>query len=103
MLNVAVRIAAAVLGVPPHALAVLSIPLHALSVLLLWHWFAVPLGVPPLTLWHAAGISLFVGYIAAPPTLYKDLKEDNGVATVALVLRPLFAIGFGCIYHLLMQ
>lgn len=65
------------------SLIVVGTPLHLAAngfvLLKLWAWFVVPLGVVPITFWHAVGIDcvftfVVLAAIPAPP-------KDAGIAT----------------------
>lgn len=38
-----------------------------------WDWYLVPLGLPRITFWHFAGLTMLVGIY----TLHTDYKKDN--------------------------
>jgi hypothetical protein len=45
---------------------ILTVPLaawHGWVLARLWLWFVVPLGVPVIDVWHAAGISVIAGWL----------------------------------------
>ena len=71
---------------------------YALSIL--WRWFMVPsLGLPPLSIGYAIGLSLVVGYLTQNTKPSK--KDDRQYAeiliegTVTAALKPAFALLFG--------
>jgi hypothetical protein len=48
------------------AAAIIIVPLaiwNGAVISILWGWFIVPLGAPPLTVAHAIGVSLLIGFI----------------------------------------
>ena len=74
---------------------------RAFALTYLWQWFIVPLGVPAIGLWHAAGISIIVAYLT-----YENAAKDkeDGVSTALAMgfLMPAFALFFGWLYHTFM-
>ena len=87
----------------------LSILASATTVMWLWWWFAVPFGLPPVTMAHAYGIDALITYM----TWHRDLtKKDppheaghTGQA-IATFSASLFKAGFflllGWLAHLAM-
>jgi hypothetical protein len=72
----------------------------------IWAWFVVPLGVPALTVWHAAGLSLLVGWLADSSAYFANTSEDKRsraekfVTSVTLsVLTPLLTWGMAAVFH----
>jgi len=65
--------------------------------MMLWGWFVVPLGLPAITFWHAVGLDLFVGMVAAfmaprRPDDQRDYAEDMAWSAVKIIIAP-FAVG----------
>lgn len=60
-------------------------------VMVLWNWFAVPLGAPALSLAHAAGFMCLLA--AASP---KSMRDDRPIAWERVLVAPfaLVAIGY---------
>lgn len=92
----------------------MSMALHGWVCATLWGWFVVPLGMPPITFWHAVGLSGFVNlmtyrYSSTP----KDEEEKPASAKAAFrrirrllphalgtaVAGPLFVWGVGYLIH----
>ena len=63
----------------------------------LWTWFIVPLGVPAIGVWHAAGISTLIGLF-----LSSIARMEGKLLIAASILTPAFALAFGAIYHAFM-
>jgi hypothetical protein len=66
---------------------------------LLWRWFAVPLGLPPLTYWHVFGLSVLIGvfvwqYKPNPKTF--EQRNDRASAHAAMLV---LALGVGWLVH----
>jgi hypothetical protein len=66
-----------------------------------WHWFVLPLGAPAITLSHAVGLGLFVGFLRYS---YKKTDDDYdslkaiGVTTFV----TLYIWGLGAATHAVM-
>ncbi len=69
----------------------------------LWAWFIVPLGVPRLVLWQAAGIYLLARFLTTDTNAQKDREPIEVLARgIAFgVLTPAMTLGCGAIYHAL--
>ena len=74
------------------ALALAAVPfliaLRAWTLSVLWAWFAVPLGCPPIGVAHAAGLVGVLGFLFFNPVRPTKDKPDGigAVAWVALML-----------------
>lgn len=87
--------------------------LGGIVVKLLWGWFIVPLGVPGLSLFHAMGIMLLVGFLTyrkADQEIELKTKDklDEALARVLSLLGErimlvVFTISLGYLLHLLMS
>jgi hypothetical protein len=67
----------------------------------LWAWFVVPLGVPAIGTWHAAGLSVLVSWM----TGVVSRNDGERTATESLVLMafvPAIVWGIGALYHAFM-
>lgn len=93
------------------ALVVTSIPvalLKALVISWLWLWFLVPLGVPPVGVVHALGITYVVWAILAGVKTQDFKTEDSKWYTETIsqliftLLASLVLWGFGYVVHLFM-
>ncbi len=77
---------------------ILSIAWTGYVMSVLWGWFIVPLGVIPITVWHAIGISSLIRVFTAKRSSLtkpdKALKQTNdpGEFTVKEVLEDFFFI-----------
>lgn len=69
----------------------------------LWGWFVVPLGPPPVGVFHACGLSVMAFY--AQVHLVARMRDPMDSASVqvvaAAVVTPLAALGVGWAYHAL--
>lgn len=73
----------------------------------MWGWFVVPFGVPPIGIAWAIGISLVVGYMTYQSDAVVKTDDEDRVQTVVnlvalAVLRPLLALAIGAIVHAFM-
>jgi hypothetical protein len=94
----------------------------------LWTWFVVPLGMPGLSVWHAAGLGVLVGWLTDSAAIISALTSDEqdgqtsdeqdgqtsdeqdgqtsggklGHIIVIGLVGPLFAWVLGAVYHALM-
>jgi hypothetical protein len=69
----------------------------------LWMWFAVPLGVPVISLGQAIGLSLLVAYLTHQvnwtPDSMKDKPFERLVRDAAYAgLKPVVCVGTGWLY-----
>lgn len=72
----------------------------------LWGWFATPLGAPPISALHAAGLgtmlSAFLG--SRGVNLHRESKEgDVGIALMAAILFPALSLATGWVIRFLMS
>ena len=70
----------------------------------LWKWFIVPLGVPPITLFHALGINLMAGYL----TFHYSGEDFSGKALserrlAYACIKPIALGLIGYLYYSLMN
>ena len=69
----------------------------------LWGWFAVPLGVPAITFWHAAGLgallSVFLGSRGVPLAEKSDAGALQLLAFIYSVFIPLLSLAAGWVAH----
>jgi hypothetical protein len=92
--------------------------LRAYVLLVLWRWFAVPLGLPAVGMMHAYGLALLVQFATYNPPI-KDRDVADGAAEerdatrkermiyvgahiVKDIIAPLFVWGLGYVAHGLM-
>lgn len=64
----------------------------------LWSWFLVPLGVPPIGVAHAYGLTTLYWAFASRPLDFKPDKDPKRALTYLLsfyLLGPLLSYGFG--------
>ena len=83
---------------------ILAMPWDAFVLLKLWGWFLVPLGLPPISLWWALGLSVLFWHVVPkgyPPTYDDGLKLLGRQVAVAIVC-PGIALLFGWLSVLLM-
>lgn len=78
------------------ALLVLLAPmiaLHAWTLSIMWSWFVVPLGVKPVGVAHAVGLTLVALSVQRSPR--DDDDADKWAAVARGFVRPLIALAFG--------
>lgn len=71
----------------------------------LWLWFVVPLGAPPVVLWHAFGLVFLVSLLGAGNN-HRPYPEPEGTEALSLLgkrllegfVTALFALGFGYLF-----
>ena len=72
------------------------------AVSILWGWFVVPLGVPSLSVWSAAGLALVAALLTHQWKRPSDDDDADAMLawriTVGLILPP-WCLGFGWIFH----
>jgi zinc transporter ZupT len=87
--------------------ALLEVPMAAwagFAAMTLWRWFVVPLGVPRVHLWQAAGIMLLAHLaVFTPEAIREDRTDDERLALgmTSGVLVPAIALALGALYHAL--
>jgi hypothetical protein len=93
------------------ALVLAIYPIKAIAVYLLWNWFIVRLGFPPLNYWNAIGlVLLFSAFITNVKknngyNLYKnevknpDSLDEAFFTTLDTVIKAVFIILFGLAIH----
>ena len=76
--------------------------LNAYVIQHLWLWYVVPLGVSPMSYWHAYGFGLFLSLAAVfnyPTTAIKDLKEITPqirmLSSLSKMLAVVMILGIG--------
>jgi hypothetical protein len=73
----------------------------------LWLWFLVPLGVAPISIFHALGISTLIGLYPADSNSPKQDGENPGWKLMRRILNRViqitFALFFGYVWHLFMK
>lgn len=80
---------------------------NAWALMTLWGWFVVPLGVTPISLWHAAGLDLMAALVfilnRGRPAAAEESSwgEDIGWSIAKLIIGP-FAVGIGWLIQGLM-
>ena len=69
----------------------------------MWAWFVVPLGVPPICLLHAVGLSVIVGFLITNTDITtNDNDKVSWGKFIGVLLRPWVCLGFSWIIHYLM-
>lgn len=67
----------------------------------LWLWFVVPLGVQPIGLWHAFGLSMMISMLTGskvapyPKPEGLDALKQLGETALLGVVSALFVLGIG--------
>jgi len=77
----------------------LSSILNGWALSLLWSWFMVPLGLPPIGIAWAIGISIVIGYLTNHNEKKKGEEVDSTHVVIVAFMRPVFAVGIGYIVH----
>ena len=83
---------------------VLASLLEAVILKFLWEWFVVPFGVIPLSIPHALGISILIGYFKVG-SVVKDTCEDSDPwwqKTCVTIVAFLLLWGTGYVLQMLM-
>lgn len=73
----------------------------------LWGWFGVPIGLPPISTWHAYGLTILVSMMTwAPKRPRLDGKDEEYSTEVDMVMEtawqflvPTVGIVFGAVLH----
>lgn len=83
------------LAVPPLAF------LRGWAIATLWLWFVVPIGVPALTIWHAAGVSLIIGLLTHQVQHEPDDTANDLFWTrfLTAIIGPPICVGWGWLIH----
>ena len=67
---------------------------------LLWKWFVVPLGVPPVGMIHVIGLGCLVSCFRRAPEKIGDFTEAESVKyLIRTFLYPTVALGIGYAAH----
>ncbi len=88
---------------------IIAIPvtlLHGFVFQKIWHWFIFPLGMADITLPHALGISMVIGYLTHQIDIEQLMKErtkeeeieKNINEIIFSVIKPLMYLLIGWIY-----
>ena len=70
--------------------------------LLLWGWFIIPLGAPGITMAHALGISLIIGFITSHYDSRKKTQDEKIEEAIATFAMPTLGLVMGWIFHAFM-
>jgi len=83
------------------ALAIATMPLFGVVLRSLWAWFVVPLGVPPIGIAHAVGLSVVV---AVFKSIRVDDDDETGPVVKAIIVAVVLMVlwGMGWAVHLVM-
>ena len=73
---------------------------YSMVVVVLWGWFIVPLGLPPITISHAIGLTVILNMFRSVEAKAKD--EDWQQTLLTGLTKPLFALAIGYIAKSLM-
>ncbi|MCK9543757.1 MAG: hypothetical protein M0R03_17190 [Novosphingobium sp.] len=79
----------------------LIIPLTLLRgwvLLALYKWFIIPLGAPEISMAHALGVALIVGFLTHTYTGKKD-RDEKIEEVIQSFLVPIIALIFGWVYQ----
>lgn len=81
-------------------IVILSIFIQGFVLRSLWQWFAVPFGLPAISIFHALGLILLVDYLTHHYYDYKKTDEAGMITAISyLVFRPIIVYTFGFIFH----
>lgn len=72
----------------------------AFVILMFWTWFLVPLGVPEIGFWHAAGLDLALAIVLLISFPRSDVPFDHGKDIEWMIAKRIvaaLALGFGFI------
>lgn len=80
--------------------------MNGVVIVALWGWFAVPLGVPPVSIAHAIGLGFLVHALTGFKTQHPEKNEDGtkktaGTLVVEHALGVLLTVGLGWLVHAL--
>jgi hypothetical protein len=79
------------------AVALVCAIVRGMVLSVLWFWFLVPLGVPPIETAHAIGISILAGMFTAG---YSDKSKDERVGEGIMgIAYPIVALLMGWLAH----
>ena len=76
----------------------LSMWFTGVAIMMLWQWFVVPLGVPDVEMWHAAGLGALFVY----PQSISGSNNTLAESTVIIFIKPALFLLIGYIEHTLM-
>ena len=94
-------------GLLMNATGFLSLLLQSWVLVQLWGWFALPLGAPEVTVWHAAGLLVIARHLTARVTLRDimqgrklkldspELSGDRAMVLAVQVAGAAVALGWG--------
>ena len=90
----------------PHVLvqlliALLILPIDGWIIKLMWDWFIVPLGITPITVWHAVGLDIIFSYLMASISR-REVDGGFWVRMFSTLFLSLFFLFFAFIVHLFM-
>jgi hypothetical protein len=77
------------------ALLPVLIPWEGFVIAKLWRWFLVPLGVPPVTISHAIGISTLTWLLTHQINLAEKKELDSLETMLIVFVRFAMALGIG--------
>jgi hypothetical protein len=75
-------------------------PVYGWAIATMWRWFIVPLGLPPLSIAHALGLSILLGFTCTHAQLS---DEENKLELYAIYFgRPVMVTLVAWIVHAFM-
>ena len=74
--------------------------LDGVALYFLWGWYLVPLGIPSITLGHAIGIGVIVGFMTGQH-IPRNGEDDQRDMMIHIIFSPLFALLVGGLVHVL--
>ena len=81
------------------AMIVPIIMMNGFALSTLWLWFLVPLGVIPIGIAHACGLTTLFSLFLLSKSDYDNKDNSPCVPILRAFFAPLVAWGFGAIYH----
>ena len=87
--------------------AFVTVPIRAFVYWKYWTWFAVPCGLPSLTIWQTLGLSLLIAAFVKNTGSISDVlasqKADEGDKWALMVTNglvwPVITLGIGWVFH----
>lgn len=68
----------------------------------LWNWFIIPLGAPHITMAHALGISLVIGFMTAHYDSRTKTQSEKIEELIAVFAMPTIGLIMGWIFQAFM-
>jgi hypothetical protein len=72
--------------------------INGLLLKVMWGWFMVPLGLRPVGIAHALGISLLVGLLAGS----EESNKEPAKRFIGMIIKPIIYLIFGATFYAFM-